>query len=297
MLVASGLSKRYGPVTALDGCDLRARRGRMLGFLGPNGSGKTTMMRAVFGLVALDAGAVTWDGGTVTRAERTRFGYMPEQRGLYPKMAVGEQLAYLGRLRGLDAHTASMSARRWLAELGLADRVDAALETLSHGNQQRVQLAASLVHDPELLVLDEPFSGLDPLGVQAMEHVLRTRAAAGVAIVFSSHQLDLVQSVCDDVVVIHQGRNVLAGELAELRAASRHRRAVVRFASPLTWDAGADLPGVQIVDRGERHVGLLMSTAVAPEDVLAAARRRGDVVEYRYEPPSLSELFREAVQR
>jgi ABC-2 type transport system ATP-binding protein len=297
VLVASGLTKRYGAVAALDGCDLQAHPGRMLGFLGPNGAGKTTMMRAIFGLVALDAGTVRWCGQEVDRHARARFGYMPEQRGLYPRMQVRAQLAYLAQLRGLDRRDALDRSTRWLEELGLDDRADAALETLSHGNQQRVQLAASLVHDPDLLVLDEPFSGLDPLGVEAMERVLRTRADAGAAIVFSSHQLDLVQSICDDVIIIDRGRDILAGTLEELRARSRNRRVQLRFDDAVAWDVEQDLPGGAVLERTDHRLHLLVPRELSPEHVLDRARAQAEVVQYSYEPPSLSQLFREAVGR
>jgi ABC-2 type transport system ATP-binding protein len=296
VLVATELTKRYGDTTALDGCSLRAERGRMLGFLGPNGAGKTTAMRAVFGLVALDRGEVSWEGRPVDAASRVRFGYMPEQRGLYPKMRLAEQLTYLARLHGVPSSDAGAAADRWLAELGLTERRADPLEALSHGNQQRVQLAAALVHDPELLVLDEPFSGLDPIGVDAMERVLRDQAARGAAIVFSSHQLDLVQSICDDVVIVHRGRDILAGTLDELRSASRHRRVEVSFATDaITWSLEEALPDAQVLDPGPGRFRLLVPHDRTAEEVLALARSAGEVRAFTYEPPTLSELFLEAV--
>ena len=200
MLEIRDLSKRYGSVVALDGTSFRVAPGRIVGFLGPNGAGKTTTMRAIFGLVRPDHGEVRWRGKPIGPEVRARFGYMPEERGLYPKMKVGDQLSYFARLSGLTATAAKEATAAWLQRLGLADRHGARLEELSHGNQQRVQLAAALVHDPELAVLDEPFSGLDPLGVEALGEMLVQTAATGVAVVFSSHQLDLVEDICQDVV-------------------------------------------------------------------------------------------------
>ena len=179
MLVIEGLHKAYGDIKALDGCSFTVQPGRMLGFLGPNGAGKTTTMRAIFGLLTPDAGSVSWQGKPIGPDERLRFGYMPETRGLYPKMKAADQLTYLGTLHGMSSSEARESAGKWLERLGLADRTADQVEKLSHGNQQRVQLAAALVHDPELLVLDEPFSGLDPIGVETMAEVLRERAARG----------------------------------------------------------------------------------------------------------------------
>ncbi|HSG79438.1 MAG TPA: ATP-binding cassette domain-containing protein, partial [Acidimicrobiia bacterium] len=219
MLELTDLHKRYGEVVALDGASLRAERGRILGFLGPNGAGKTTAMRSVFGLVALDDGTARWDGATIDAPQRLRFGYMPEQRGLYPKMRVLDQLTFFGSIHGMTRQDAKASAGALLDELGLADRADDRVENLSHGNQQRVQLAAALLHHPDLLVLDEPFSGLDPMGADRLAEIIRERATAGTAVVFSSHQLDLVEDVCQDVAVIDRGRIVLGGTLAVLRDA------------------------------------------------------------------------------
>lgn len=296
VLVATDLRKRYGDVVALDGCSLRVERGRMLGFLGPNGSGKTTTMRAIFDLVRVDSGTVTWDDQPIGRAERVRFGYMPEQRGLYPKMRIADQLVHIARLHGIDRDEAEEATHRWLGELGLADRATGTLESLSHGNQQRVQLAAALVHEPELLVLDEPFSGLDPIGVDAMERVLRERAERGAAIVFSSHQLDLVQSICDDVVVVNRGRDILSGTLDELRSSSGRRHVEIEFAdTDTTWDPERHVSGAQVVSTAGGRVRMLVPDDTDPADVLSQARTAGAVVQFTFEPPSLSELFLEVV--
>ena len=207
MLSFASVSKRFGAVQALADCSFSVARGRMLGFLGPNGAGKTTAMRAVFGLVQLDRGAVLWEGRPVGLAERLRFGYMPEERGLYPRMAVGDQLEYFGCLHGLGAAAARAAGSDWLERLGLADRADAKVEELSHGNQQRVQLAAALLHEPDLLVLDEPVAGLDPVALHTLTETLRHEAARGAAVLFSSHQLELVEDICEEVAIIDHGRD------------------------------------------------------------------------------------------
>ena len=232
MLAFCELTKRYGPVVALDQLTLEVPPGRLFGLLGPNGAGKSTAMKVVFGLLRADGGEVRWNGRAVTGADRLRFGYLPEERGLYPKMRVRDQLVYFGRLHGLGAADAARRAEHWLERLGVAERARDRAESLSLGNQQRVQLAAALIHDPELLVLDEPFSGLDPVAVDALSAVLAERAAEGVTVVFSSHQLDLVEDLCDSVAIVHRGRLVLSGVVHDLRRAGGHRHLRVETDPP-----------------------------------------------------------------
>ena len=296
MLVVDSLSKRFGSHVALDGASFTAQHGRIVGFLGPNGAGKTTTMRAIMGLIRPDAGTVTWRGQPITAESRLAFGYMPEERGLYPKMRLVDQLTYFARLSGMPADRARESASTWLDRLGLGERAKATVEQLSHGNKQRVQLAASLVHEPALAVLDEPFSGLDPLGTDALSQDLRSLAASGTTIVFSSHQLDLVEDVCEDVVVINQGQVVVTGTLEHLRARSSVRRMWVEVDGrpwrptgvPTTYPSSAAGGGSH-----ERHV--LVPADVDVDAVLAEARQAGAITAFNYDPPSLSDLFREAV--
>ena len=294
MLTFAGVSKRFGAVRALDGCSFSVARGRMVGFLGPNGAGKTTAMRAIFDLVEPDAGEILWQGRTIGQTERLRFGYMPEERGLYPRMPVGEQLAYFGALHGLEDNAARAAAAGWLHRLGLTDRVDAKLEELSHGNQQRVQLAASLLHEPDLLVLDEPFAGLDPVAVHTLAEILRAEAERGAAVLFSSHQLDLVEDICEDVAIVDHGRVAATGTIDELRRASRQRRIELRLeGAPAAW-----LPRVADVELIERRNGdlrLLAGRDADPEQVLRQAEQAGHVLAFSYGPPPLAELFLELV--
>jgi len=295
MLEIKDLAKRYGDVVALDGASFTATPGRIVGFLGPNGAGKTTTMRCIFGLARPDRGETLWKGTSIDRAARLRFGYMPEQRGLYPRMRVGEQLSYFAQHHGMPARDANAATSRWLERLGLGDREKDKLETLSHGNQQRVQLGAALVHDPELLVLDEPFSGLDPIGIATMTEILRDRAAAGVGVVFSSHQLDLVEDVCEDVVIIARGRIVAAGAIDDLRAASGRRHLEVEVeGAGASWLNGRD--GATIVDQRGDLVRLLVPIDADLSGLLAAASAAGPVRRFAFQPPALSELFMEAVQ-
>ena len=292
MLELRDLARRYGDVVALDGISFTVERGQMFGFVGPNGAGKTTAMRIVLGVLAADRGEVLFQGRPVDFETRARFGYMPEERGLYPKMRVRDQLVYLARLHGVEAGAAAESADRWIERLGLTERAGDRVEQLSLGNQQRVQLAAALAHDPELLVLDEPFSGLDPVGVDMLSGVLSDYAAGGVPVVFSSHQLDLVERLCEAVAIIKDGRLVASGRVEELRdrGAGERRVRVEVQAEGDEW-----LPaGVEVVDRGPRGV-LVALDGLPPDAVLDAARRAGTVSYFALERPTLTDLFREAV--
>ncbi len=295
MLELCGLRKHYRDVTALDGLDLTIAPGQMLGFLGPNGAGKTTAMRSVFGLVRPEAGTVAWGGQPITAAVRRRFGYMPEERGLYPKMRVHDQLVYFGRLHGLAAAESGKVVDQWLGELGLEERANAKVDELSHGNQQRVQLVAALLHSPELLVLDEPFVGLDPIASMTMARLLRDQAERGVAVLFSSHQLDVVEDLCEDVVIVDHGRVVLAGRVSELRAASTRRYLDLVLADAATAQTIDAIPAAHVVDiRGDR-VRLVVDEGADLAALAAAVSAVVEITQFTYQPPALSEVFREAV--
>jgi ABC-2 type transport system ATP-binding protein len=291
VLELDGVSKRYGSVQALDVCAFRAVPGRLTGFVGPNGAGKTTAMRVIFGLVSPDSGEARWNGELIDADVRRRFGYMPEERGLYPRMRVRDQLLFFGRLSDLSASQAGIAADRWLDALGLTDRASARVGDLSHGNQQRVQLAAALVHDPALVVLDEPFAGLDPFAMDSMQKLLVQVARAGAAVLFSSHQLDVVEHLCEDVVVINSGRVAIEGRLGDIRDAAASRYIDITSRGDLR--SLLDLPGVTVVARDDGHVRLRVPSGTDPGRWLQAVGT--GVVRVSYEPPTLSELFRTAV--
>jgi len=244
-LEIDGLQRRFGSLVALDDLSFAVTSGKVTGFLGPNGAGKTTTMRAIFGLTDLDGGTVRWDGKAVDASERRRFGYMPEERGLYPGMQVGEEIEYLGQLHGMGRADARTATGRWLERLDIADRRNSKVEALSHGNQQRVQLAAALVHDPELLVLDEPLAGLDPTGIDAISGVLTERARTGCGVLLSSHQLDLVEDLCETVVIIDHGRLVAAGDVETL-ATGGSPRLSIRIEGDYDGAWARTLPGVTV---------------------------------------------------
>lgn len=294
MLEFDEASKRFGAVATLDGCAFSARPGRLTGFLGPNGAGKTTAMRAVFGLVEFDAGAVRWWGAPIGASERARFENTPEERGLYPRMQVRDQLVYLGELCGRKRRVVSQNVDRWMERLGRADRAGDRLDALSHGNQQRVQLIGALVDEPELLVLDEPFSGLDPLAMGAMAGLFAELTSAGATVLFSSHQLDLVEDLCEDVVIINKGRNVMEGNVASLKEDSPHRRLEIDVVN----GDGAWLPEMAGIESREVEgslVRLLVTKDFDLEAVLSVARAVGPIRHFSFEAPSLSEMFLRAV--
>jgi ABC-2 type transport system ATP-binding protein len=242
---------------------------------------------------------VRWQGRRLTLDDRRRIGYMPEERGLYPRMKVGEQLQYLARLHGLSARAAEQSVARWTERLGVSGRIGDEVQKLSLGNQQRVQLAAALVHDPQVLVLDEPFSGLDPIAVDVMSDVLREACGGGVPVLFSSHQLDLVQRLCDRVGIVQRGRMVACGSVEELRSGSTSRLVVDAPQAQPGW--ARDVPGVTNESTEHVHDGSGTRTVLelAPDAddqaVLRAALATGPVHEFRRRRPSLAELFRHVV--
>ncbi|TFV53054.1 ATP-binding cassette domain-containing protein [Blastococcus sp. TF02A_35] len=294
MLEFDGLRKSFGANQVLDGVSFAVRPGSMFGFCGSNGAGKTTTMRIAMGLARAEAGEVRWHGRPLDQQVRRRIGYMPEERGLYPKMKVGEQITYFARLHGMDAGAAGRASAEWTERLGLGARRGDAVEKLSLGNQQRVQLAAALVSRPEVLILDEPFSGLDPVGVDSLAEALLGQVREGVPVVFSSHQLDLVERLCDSVGILARGRIVAAGTVEELRAAESGRllRVVVPEAPP-GWAGG--VPGARVVSEQAGDTLLELAPGTDDQAVLAAALRTGRVTHFAWREPTLVELFRGAV--
>ncbi|WP_326566494.1 ATP-binding cassette domain-containing protein [Amycolatopsis rhabdoformis] len=287
------ISKRYGRKQALDGVTFDVRPGELFGFVGSNGAGKTTTMRIALGVLAADSGEVRFAGEPVTHDTRTRIGYMPEERGLYPKMKVLDQLVYLAELHGLSTNDAHGAAELWLARLGLGERRKDEVQKLSLGNQQRVQLAAALVHDPDVLVLDEPFSGLDPIAVDVMSEVLRRKAAAGVPVVFSSHQLDLVERLCDRVGIIRDGRMIAVGTVDDLTRGAASRLVVTTPAARPGW--AATVPGARVVESSGATTVFELAAHADDQAILAAALATGPVTEFSRQRRTLAELFRDAV--
>ena len=292
MIEIQGLTRRFGDITAVDDVSFTVHDGHMTGFVGGNGAGKTTTMRMTMGLLGIDAGGVLWDGRPITAADRRRTGYMPEERGLYPKQKIVDQLTYLGELSGMSAADAKAAIMEHLERFGLADRANDRVEKLSLGNQQRVQIIAALMTQPDALILDEPFSGLDPQAVDSMADLLREHVARGIPVLFSSHQLDLVERLCDHLVVLSKGRVVADGTVDQLR-----NRGPQRYRLVLGSDAGwvRDVPGIHTVDvdGAKAILELTGETPDADQVLLREALSRGEVKEFARIIAPLSEIYRE----
>jgi len=287
-LLASGIRQRFGDRVVLDGVELEVPAGRVIGLLGPNGAGKTTLMRILFGVLVPDAGTVAWDGHLATEADRRSWGYMPQERGLYRDMRVLDQLTWIARLHGLDKATGAARAINLLERLGLGDRARDKVQDLSGGMAQRVQLAAAMVHEPEVLVLDEPFAGLDPAAIEFLSDVILEHVRAGRQLLFSSHQLDLVEELCETITLINHGRVVLHGDVRELKASSPDRYLRVDVMVGAGWIDATQAVPISTDAAGTR---LRLAPGADPGRVLDAVRAHGPVQDFAVESPSLSELF------
>ena len=292
MLSLHNLSRSFGSRLVVDDISFDVGRGRLTGFVGGNGAGKTTTMRMILGVLRPDSGTVTLDGEPVDQDALRGFGYMPEERGLYPKMEIGEQLAYLARLHGIDKSTAVHRADDLLERLGLIERRKDKLEALSLGNQQRVQVAAALVHDPDVLIMDEPFSGLDPLAVDEVVTVIAEHAARGVPVLFSSHQLDVVERLCDDLVIIANGQVRAAGERDALRDQYAGNRWSLETSGDVGWVRG--MAGVTVDELAGTTV-LFDAEPGAADAVLRAAVEHGTVTSFQRVRTTLGRIFRDIV--
>ena len=290
MLEVRNLTRRFGDVTAVDNVTFDVRPGRFTGFVGGNGAGKTTTMRMVMGLLQPNAGEVRWQGKPITTRDRAQFGYMPEERGLYPKQPVRSQLVYIGELHGMTSRQAREAADTLMQRFGLGERVKDKLETLSLGNQQRVQIGAAVIAEPIGLILDEPFNGLDPDAVDEMFSILSEFTKRQVPVLFSSHQLDLVERLCDDIVILAKGKVVADGPVDALRRAGQtHHR--IRTESDLGWLR--DHPGVQVLDLDGAEASVVFADQQCEQAVLTEAMRRGPVRAFGPTIRPLSDIYRE----
>jgi ABC-2 type transport system ATP-binding protein len=300
-LVVNSIQKRFGEIVALDGVSFTAEPGRIFGLLGANGAGKTTAMRIVLDILRADAGTVTWQGRSNTAVPRRTWGYLPEERGLYLEMRVMDVLRFFARLYGVPGDAATIEVEDWLERFRIPDYRDRKVKELSKGNQQKIQFIAAILHDPNVLIMDEPFSGLDPVNVQLLKEAFLEMRRRGKALIFSTHQMETVEELCESIVIIDRGKVVVAGNVREVKRAMG--RQVVRLAADgpngtdgLDWVE--QIPGVTLTRRGEDYLELHVTSGTDPGSLLRTALERGETVtRFEITDPSLEEVFIEHVGR
>ena len=297
-LAVDHLTKRFGSVVALDGLTFEVAPGQVFGFLGANGAGKTTTMRITLGVLEADAGVVTWGGVESHRLPRSTFGYLPEERGLYPRMRVLDQLVFFAGLHGVPEARARREAMAWLCRFRADDLADRRAEQLSKGNQQKIQFVAAVLHEPPVLLMDEPFTGLDPVNVALLREAFLELRDRGRTVVFSTHQMELAEALCESVAIVDRGRMVVGGPLRDVRRSTGRRMIRISVAEDhrLPWlDA---LPGTRVIQAGMDRTTVELDPGVEPDAVLAAAVGAGArVLHFELADPSLEQVFIDHVGR
>ena len=291
-LIVDGLRKRFGRIQALDGLNLEIPGGHIFGFLGANGAGKTTTMRIALGVLRADDGAITWHGTDHRRLRRATWGYLPEERGLYPKMTVLEQLVFFARLQGVPADVAERGTRAWLTRLRVPEFADRRVDTLSKGNQQKVQFLAAILHDPEIILMDEPFTGLDPVNVVLLRQAILELRDRGKTIVLSTHQMETVEAMCESVAIVDHGRTVISGTLRDVKRSTGRQTVIVGVESGERLDWVAEIPGARVLRPGVDQVELDLPPGADPSTVLQAAVAQSvRVRHFEVADPTLEQVF------
>ena len=298
-LDVSNITKTFNNFTAVSDISFTVQPGRIFGFLGTNGAGKTTTMRMILDIIRPDTGTITWNGTPTRDLPREMFGYLPEERGLYPKMEVEDQLQFIGQLYGASASDIDARITEWLERLNITENRKKTVEQLSKGNQQKIQFLASLLHDPEILILDEPFSGLDPVNAEQMKNAFREMRDRGKTIIFSTHQLDDAQELSSDVAIIHRGRLMTSGSVEEVRQSvgEHYVRVAIAGDPQVAWLD--EIPELHVVRRRQDFVEVAVpDAAFARERVLGEAiRRELPVTKFEIDYPSLNDVFLTLVQQ
>ncbi|MFC4617123.1 ABC transporter ATP-binding protein [Camelliibacillus cellulosilyticus] len=292
-LVLDQVVKKFGDFQAVGGLSLEIPDKEMFGLLGANGAGKTTTFRMILDLLKPTSGRILWDGQPLGYEKSHLIGYLPEERGLYPKLKVREQMIYLGKLRGMEKGEVLTALEKWLDRFGVPAYIDKKVEDLSKGNQQKIQFIAAVIHKPKLLILDEPFSGLDPVNVELLKSAVKELKASGVSILFSSHRMDHVEELCENLCIMHKGRPLVAGTLTDVKRSYGKKNVIVRG----DFDMG-DLVDIRGVVKGEAIPGgmrLQVADEAISQDIFDRIKNRGFVRSFQLEEPSLQEIFIEKV--
>jgi ABC-2 type transport system ATP-binding protein len=295
-LTVEHISKAFGTFEAIKDLSMEVREGAMFGFLGANGAGKTTTMRMILDIIRPDSGQITWNGTDVRDVPRRNWGYLPEERGLYPKMAVEEQLTFLARLNGLSKQDAKKELNEWFERFQITVNRKKKVEELSKGNQQKVQFLAAILHDPTILIMDEPFSGLDPVNANVLKEAFLEMHRRGKTIIFSTHQLEQVEEMCEDVVIINKGQTIVQGSVRDVKR--QHGRNVIRLKLDNDPDATwlDTLEGVQVTKRRQDYIEMQIQADLNPNLIVAAALQHGgNITRFELAEPSLTDIFIEAV--
>jgi ABC-2 type transport system ATP-binding protein len=291
-LVIDTLRKRFGDVQALDGISLTAQAGQVFGFLGPNGAGKTTTMRIVLDILHPDDGTVTWDGEPAASVPRRTWGYLPEERGLYPRMKVLDQLVFVGSLYGISRAEAARRARHWLTRFRIGDYAERRAEELSKGNEQKIQFIAAVLHDPDVLLMDEPFSGLDPINVALLKDAFIEMRDRGKAIVFSTHQMEMVEELCDGIAIINKGRVIVAGLTHDVKRQAGQMVVRLGVSGDRDLDWLDSRPDATVRRSGLDYHEVQLRTGIDPESILQEALARHEyVTRFEITEPSIEDIF------
>ena len=293
-----GITKTFGSFTAVNNVSFQVQPGTIFGFLGTNGAGKTTTMRMILDIIRADSGQITWNDTPTRDLERARFGYLPEERGLYPKMQVEEQLHFIGQLYGASKHDVQARLDQWLERFNITENRHKTVESLSKGNQQKIQFLAAVLHDPEILIMDEPYSGLDPVNAQQMKDAFHELVAAGKTIIFSTHQLNDAQELSADVAIIHRGNLLITGPVDQVRQSTgeHYLRFAVAGDKQLAWlDT---MPEGHVVDRRADYVEIGVPNEEAARRILRTAMDRDlPVTMFEIDYPSLNDVFLDLVKQ
>ncbi|BAQ08667.1 ABC transporter ATP-binding protein [Sporosarcina sp. FSL W7-1349] len=292
-LQLQNVTKRFGDFTAVRDLSLTVEQGTMYGFLGANGAGKTTTFRMILGLLNPNEGRITWNNGRISYATSAEIGYLPEERGLYPKMKVEDQLLFLAQLRGMSKAAAKTEMHKWLERMEISHYTKKRVEELSKGNQQKIQVIASLIHQPKLLILDEPFSGLDPVNVEMLKNAILDFRNQGATILFSSHRMDHVEELCEQLSIIHRGNQIVSGTLRDVKRSFGKQN--VRIKSDHDLSALDAVPGVTSVHKSIEGAVYQVETEAVAEKLLSTALQSGPVRHFAIEEPSLQDIFIEKV--